>query len=68
MQWAMRTSLRDALANFRPIVEERALIALALDDHFESPQYIADFLQINRAELSSMVQKILTAPTSFAAG
>jgi hypothetical protein len=46
--------------NFAPIAEEKALVALTLDDHFESPQYIADFLQIDRAELSAMVRKVLS--------
>jgi hypothetical protein len=58
----MRTLIRDARTNFTSIAEEKALVALALDDYIESPQSIADFLQIDRRELSAMVQKILTAP------
>jgi len=51
--------------NFTSIAEKKALVALALDGYIESPQSIADFLQIDRRELSAMVQKILTAPPAI---
>ena len=51
--------------NFTSIAEKKALVALALDGYIESPQSIADFLRIDRRELSAMVKSILTAPPAI---
>ena len=57
--------IRDPRANFTSIAREKGLIALALDDYFESPQYIANFLQIDCSGLSAMAKEILTAPPAI---